>query len=216
MASSAVGGPHAGGIGEAPLNASRNSRRGHSRTQSSSASTPASPSALDKFVRALLPQSAFPSHLAHYPGEVDGIAAKHTIAGGTDLSRTSPAASSTLHPFSEPTSPSGPVLASPSPGKSRNRVPTSTIGAGKAAHAHRHNLSIDSSSESPMASMTRTRSKTGVTNSTAARTASPASFQAGGIGGSPSISVYGCSTDSTLPFYPYFLLLRVGHTPYCP
>jgi hypothetical protein len=184
MASPAVRGPPAGGIGEAPLNASRNSKqRGHARTQSSSTSTPASPSALDKFVRALLPQSAFPSHLAHDPGEGDGIVAKNTIAGGTDLSRTSSAASSAIHPFSEPASPSGPIYASPSPGKSRNRVPTSTIGAGKAAHAHRHNLSIDSSTDYPNASMARTRSRTGVANSSAARAASPASFHAGGIGG---------------------------------
>lgn len=183
----------AGGVDEAPPESSRRrdmDNEGHSR----SASTTTSPSALDKFMRALLPQSSFPSHIAHHPAagevEVDGSGAAASGGIGQQpssirpgLSRTSSASSSaSTRRYTD--SQAGPASPASSPlGKSRNRVPRSTLGAGKAAHQHRHNLSIDSGIASPMTTnaITRTRSRTAVSN---ARAPSPASFYAGGIGGS--------------------------------
>lgn len=180
-----------GGIGEAPSNTQLH---GHART-------PSSPSnALDKFMRALLPQSSFPSSLSHHhnSGEGDGNVAGAIAKGGEeaalygqgqDLARTTSSSSSLLRQPSD-IPPDAAVYsvstASSSPtSKSRIKVPRASIGEGKAAHAHRHNLSIDDSSKptkAPMATITRTRSKTGVANASVARAASPASFYAGGIG----------------------------------
>lgn len=179
-----------GGIGEAPSNSQLHG----------DARTPSSPSnALDKFVRALLPQSSFPSSLSHYhtAGEGDGNVADGGAKGAAAaaaaaysqehaLARTPSASSSVLRQSSDipPAAAYSPSPASSPISKSRIKVPRASIGEGKAAHAHRHNLSIDGSIGSPpaMANITRTRSKTGVTNASIARAASPASFYAGGIG----------------------------------
>lgn len=196
-AGTAGGGGASSGIGEAPSN----------RTTTAATTRHRQASSIDKFMRALLPQSAFPSsiaghqqqqdpsHLDHHTSfsEVGGIQAGNVDVTNNTLSRTS-SISSTSSSHQHSTSP---PTAGVTPGKSKNRVPRSSIGAGKAAHAHRHNLSIDSSTllssnnrttTSPNNNMiTRTRSKTGTvapnTAPSGVRSASPASFYAGGIGG---------------------------------
>lgn len=203
LSTSTGGGAAAGGgIGEAP---SRRRQHGHSQSLShstpSSLSNSASPSAIDRFIKSLLPQSAFPSSIVEAGSasdEASGSQATTTTTArltnnNTTLSRSrassvSSSSSSVVQPASPATATNG------TPGKSKSRAPRSSIGAGKAAHAQRHHhhqgsLSIDSTYSQPKSMppsdmITRTRSKTGVTpTGSNVRAPSPASFHAGGIGG---------------------------------
>lgn len=202
LSSTSAGG--AGGIGEAPSSRRRGQQHGHSQslshsTPSSSLSSPASPSAIDRFIKSLLPQSAFPSSIVGAAGATDEASGsqattKTTTArlitnnSNTTLSRSrASSVSSSSSSLVQPVSPA--TAANGTPGKSKSRAPRSSIGAGKAAHAQRHHhqgsLSIDPTYSQPKSippsdMITRTRSKTAGTN---VRAPSPASFYAGGIGG---------------------------------